>query len=148
MEPDEPNDLDRKVRSHAIAVAAQEEHLPALPAAARHDRSDSRTAHAARRLLAARRPIEQAATVQHQFLHIFPFAEHSGKISRMCSNLIQPCHHFLPCVIHSIDRQKYYESFRGPVASFRLLLVDAMDNSLDNALKYFRDLSRRYRAIN
>jgi len=29
-----------------------------------------------------------------------------------------------------------------------LLLVDAMDNSLDNALKYFRDLSRRYRAIN
>jgi len=79
-------------------------------------------------------PIEQAATVQHQFLHIFPFAEHSGKIGRMCSNLIQPCHHFLPCVIHSIDRQKYYESFRGPVASFRLLLVDAMDNSLDNAL--------------
>ncbi len=46
----------------------------------------------------------------------------------------------------SIDRQKYYESFRGPVASFRLLF--AMDNSLDNALKYFRDLSRRYRAIN
>ena len=93
-------------------------------------------------------PIEQAANVQHQFLHIFPFAEHSGKIARMCSNLIQLRHHYLPCVIHSIDRQNYYESFRGPVASFRLLLVDAMDNSLDNALKYFRDLSRRYRAIN
>jgi len=27
-------------------------------------------------------------------------------------------------------------------------LVDAMDNSLDNALKYFRNLSRRDRAIN
>ena len=93
-------------------------------------------------------PIEQAATVQHQFLHIFPFVEHSGKIGRMCSNLIQLRYHYLPCVIHSIDRQKYYESFRGPVDSFRLLLVDAMDNSLDNALKYFRDLSRRYRAIN
>ena len=93
-------------------------------------------------------PIEQAANVQHQFLHIFPFAEHSGKIARMCSNLIQLRHHYLPCVIHSIDRQNYYQSFRGPVASLRLLLVDAMDNSLDNALKYFRDLSRRYRAIN
>ncbi len=93
-------------------------------------------------------PIEQAATVQHQFLHIFPFAEHSGKIGRMCSNLIQLRHHYLPCVIHSSDRQKYYESFLGPVASFRLLLVDAMDNSLDNALKYFRNLSRRDRAIN
>jgi len=93
-------------------------------------------------------PIEQSSVVQHQFLHIFPFVEHSGKIGRMCSNLIQLRHHYLPCVIHSIDRQKYYESFRGPVDSFRLLLVDAMGNSLDNALKYFRDLSRRYRAIN
>jgi len=93
-------------------------------------------------------PIEQAATVQHQFLHIFPFAEHSGKIGRMCSNLIQLRHHYLPCVIHSLDRQEYYQSFRGPVASLRLLLVKAMDNSLDNALKYFRDLSPRYRAIN
>ena len=92
--------------------------------------------------------IEQAATVQHQFLHIFPFAEHSGKIGRMCSNLIQLRHHYLPCVIHSLNRQEYYQSFRGPVASLRLLLVDAMDNSLDNALKYFRDLSRRYQAIN
>lgn len=93
-------------------------------------------------------PIEQAATAQHQFLHIFPFTEHSGKVGRMCSNLILLRHHYLPCVIHSIDRQKYYESFRGPVSTFRPILVDAMDNSLDNALKYFRDLSRRYRAIN
>jgi len=27
-------------------------------------------------------------------------------------------------------------------------MVEAMENSLDNALKYFRDQSRRYRAIN
>jgi Fic family protein len=93
-------------------------------------------------------PIEQAALVQHQFLHIFPFAEHSGKVGRMCSNLILLRHHYLPCVIHSIDRQKYYEALRGTAASFRLLLVEAMDNSLDNALKFFRDQSRRYRAIN
>jgi Fic family protein len=93
-------------------------------------------------------PIEQASLVQHQFLHIFPFAEHSGKVGRMCSNLILLRHHYLPCVIHSIDRQKYYEALRGTAASFRLLLVDAMDNSLENALKFFRDQSRRYRAIN
>ncbi len=93
-------------------------------------------------------PIKQAATVQHQLVQIFPFTEHSGKIGRMCSNLILLRHNYLPVVIHSIDRQKYYEAFRGTVASFRLLLMDAMENSLDNALKYFRDLSRRYKAIN
>jgi Fic family protein len=93
-------------------------------------------------------PIKQASTVQHQFLQIFPFTEHSGKIGRMCSNLILLRHQYLPCVIHSIDRQKYYESFRAPVAVFRTLLMDAMENSIDNALKYFRDLSRHYKAIN
>ncbi|MHB8873866.1 MAG: Fic family protein, partial [Myxococcaceae bacterium] len=93
-------------------------------------------------------PIKQAATVQYQMLQIFPFADHSGKIGRMCSNLILLRNGYLPCVIHSIDRQKYYESFRTPIGSFRVLLMDAMENSLDNALKYFRDMSRRYKAIN
>ncbi|MGQ0506129.1 MAG: Fic family protein [Myxococcaceae bacterium] len=93
-------------------------------------------------------PIKQAATFQHQFVQIFPFTEHSGKIGRMGSNLILLRHGYLPCVIHSIDRQKYYESFRGPVANFRTLVMDAMENSLDNALKFFRDLSRRFKAIN
>ena len=93
-------------------------------------------------------PIRQAATVQHQFVQIFPFSEHSGKIGRMCTNLILLRHNYLPCVIHSIDRQRYYESFRAPVAVFRQLLMEAMENSLDNALKYFRDLSRTYKAIN
>jgi len=93
-------------------------------------------------------PIEQSSSVQHQFLHIFPFTEHSGKVGRMCSNLVLLRHHYLPCVIHSIDRQRYYEALRGSSVNFRLLMVEAMENSLDNALKYFRDQSRRYRAIN
>jgi Fic family protein len=93
-------------------------------------------------------PIKQAATVQHQFLQIFPFPEHSGKVGRMCTNLILLRHNYLPCIIHSIDRQKYYESFRGTVGNFRTLLMDAMENSIDNALKYFRDQARRYKAIN
>lgn len=93
-------------------------------------------------------PIKQAATVQHRFLQVFPFPEHSGKIGRMCTNLILLRHGYLPCVIHSIDRQKYYEAFRGPVSAFRTLLMDAMENSIDNALKYFHDRARRYKAIN
>jgi len=93
-------------------------------------------------------PLKQAATIQYQFLQIFPFAEHSGKIGRMCSNLILLRHGYLPAIIHSIDRQKYYEGLRAPVAAFRALLTDAVENSLDNALKYFRDLARKYRAIN
>ncbi len=93
-------------------------------------------------------PIKQAAVVQHQLIQIFPFQEHSGKIGRMCSNLILLRHHYLPVVIHSIDRQRYYDAFRGTPTAFRALLMEAMENSLDNALKYFRDFGRKYRAIN
>jgi Fic family protein len=93
-------------------------------------------------------PIKQAAMVQHQFIQIFPFAEHSGKIGRMCSNLILLRNNHFPCVIHSIDRQRYYEAFRSNASNFRLLVMEAMENSLDNALKYFRDLARRYKSIN
>jgi Fic family protein len=92
-------------------------------------------------------PIKQAATIQHQFLQIFPFTEQSGKVGRLLSNLVVMRHGYLPVVIHSIDRQRYYEAFRGPVNNFRGLLMDAMENSLENGLKYFKDLTRRYRAV-
>jgi Fic family protein len=93
-------------------------------------------------------PIKQAATVQHMFLQIFPFSEHSGKVGRMCSNLILLRNGYMPAIIHSIDRQRYYESFRGNASAFRTLLMDAIENSLDNGLKYFKDMARRYKAIN
>ena len=93
-------------------------------------------------------PIKQAATVQHKFLQIFPFTEHSGKVGRMCTNLILLRNGYMPAIIHSIDRQRYYESFRGPVNGFRTLLMDAIENSLDNGVKYFKDLGRRYKTIN
>ncbi len=93
-------------------------------------------------------PILQSARVQHQFIQIFPFAEHSGKVGRMLSNLILLRNQMFPSVIHSIDRQKYYEAFRGTVGSFSHLMMDAMENSLDNALKYFRDDARKYKAVN
>ena len=88
-------------------------------------------------------PIRQAGTIQHRFLQIFPFAETSGKVARMLSNLIFLTHALDPVIIHSIARQRYYESFRGSAGSFRGLLLDAMENSLDNGLKYFREAARR-----
>jgi hypothetical protein len=33
------------------------------------------------------------------------------------------------------------------VGNFRALLMEAMDNSLANGIKYFRDQTRRYRAV-
>ena len=92
-------------------------------------------------------PIKQAASFHHQFMQIFPFTEHSGKVGRTCMNMILMRHEYLPVIIHSIDRQRYYESLRGPVNGFRTLLMDAMENSIDNGVKFFKDTSRKYRAL-
>ena len=63
-------------------------------------------------------PSHQAGgDLQFQFLQVFPFSEHSGKVARMTANLILARHGYLPCIIHSIDRQRYYEAFRGTPAS-------------------------------
>lgn len=93
-------------------------------------------------------PIKQAAVVQHKFMQIFPFTENSGKVGRMLTNLVLLRNGYMPAIIHSIDRQRYYESLRGAEGVFRALLMDAIENSLDNGVKYFKDMSRRYKAIN
>ncbi|HYO74022.1 MAG TPA: Fic family protein [Archangium sp.] len=93
-------------------------------------------------------PIKQAAVVQHKFMQIFPFTENSGKVGRMLTNLVLLRSGYMPAIIHSIDRQRYYESLRGAEGVFRALLMDAIENSLDNGVKYFKDMSRRYKAIN
>lgn len=90
-------------------------------------------------------PILQAGRVQHQFIQIFPFTETSGKIGRMLTNFILMRNGFLPCVIVKVDRSKYYESFRSSFTAFSNLMMDSMENSLDNGLKYFKDLARFYR---
>jgi Fic family protein len=93
-------------------------------------------------------PIKQAAVAQHRFMQIFPFTENSGKVGRMLTNLVLLRNGYMPAIIHSIDRQRYYESLRGAEGVFRALLMDAIENSLDNGVKYFKDMSRRYKAIN
>lgn len=90
-------------------------------------------------------PLLQSCRFQYQFMQVFPFTEHSGKVGRLLANFILLRNGFFPIVVVDKDRQKYHEAFKGSLSSFTNLLLDAMDNSLDNGIKYFRDLSRVYR---
>jgi Fic family protein len=92
-------------------------------------------------------PIQQASYMQHKFIQVFPFAEHSGKVGRMLTNMLLLRNGLLPVVIHAIDRQRYYEAFRGTEPAFRLLLMDALQNSVDNGLKFFLESARKYKAV-
>jgi Fic family protein len=90
-------------------------------------------------------PIMQATRVQYQFMQVFPFTDHSGKVGRMLANYVLLRNHLFPLLIIDKDRQRYHEAFKSSQVSFSNFMMDCMENSLDNGLKYFRDLSRSFR---
>lgn len=93
-------------------------------------------------------PIRQAASVHHTFMELFPMADHSGKVARLLMNLILVREGYLPVVIHSIDRQRYYEALRLPHQKFREFIMGEMVNGLDNAWRFFYPPEERREASN
>lgn len=82
-------------------------------------------------------PLEFAANMHHRFMRVFPFSDHSGFIGRLLANFILIRAGYVPVVIHAADRQRYYEALRGSERDFRVFSIEAMENSLDNALRFF-----------
>ena len=82
-------------------------------------------------------PFKQATHSHHRFMEIFPFSDLSGKIGRMMMNLLLVRAGYMPLVIHSMDRQTYYDALRLNATQFGNVLMESMDNALDNAFKHF-----------
>ncbi len=90
-------------------------------------------------------PINQAAIVHWYFMQAFPFSLNNGRTGRLLSNLILFRQGFLlPAVILSVDRQRYYESLKLPIANLRHILLEAIENSLENALLFFENKTPVY----
>ncbi len=88
-------------------------------------------------------PIKQAAVVHYGFMQIFPYTENSGRVARLLMNLVLLRYRYLPAIIHAIDRQRYYETLRQPNTALRTLVLEAEENALENAFKYFDQLRVR-----
>jgi Fic family protein len=93
------------------------------------DSTDFKNAHA----------IQRAARIHHAFMQVFPYTDNSGRIGRLFANMILFQAGYLPVIIHATDRQRYYESLRQPEAALRELTMDAIENGLDHAEKYFSE---------
>jgi Fic family protein len=84
-------------------------------------------------------PVKQSAVLHYGVMQVFPFTDNSGKVARLLMNLILLRARYLPAIIHAIDRQRYYETLRQPNLALRALVIEAEENSLDNAFKFFED---------
>ncbi len=84
-------------------------------------------------------PVQRASKLQHEFMRIYPFTDGSGKIARLLANLVLIHEGYQPCIIHMIDRQRYYESLKLAESTLRELMMESMDNALASGEKFVRE---------
>jgi Fic family protein len=78
----------------------------------------------------SRTPVRLAARAHYDILRIFPFATDSGKVARLMMNLLLLRSGYPPAIIHSTERQRYYEALKGSSATMYAIVQDAIENSL------------------
>ena len=78
-----------------------------------------------------------AAKAHFQLLHIYPFPKHSGKLARLVMNLILLTGEYPPAVIHSTERQRYYDSLKTSDNALASIVRDALVSSIESGIRFF-----------
>lgn len=90
-------------------------------------------------------PIERAARAHYQFMAIYPWSKNSGKTARLFMNLLLLRDGYPPAVIHSIERQRYYDVLRAETAGLVPLVFESLDNAVETAIRFFDELKEARR---
>jgi Fic family protein len=77
-----------------------------------------------------RTPVRLAARAHYDLLRVFPFPTDSGKVARLFMNLLLLRNGYPPAIVHSTERQRYYEALKGSSATMTVIVQDAIENSL------------------
>ena len=86
--------------------------------------------------------IEKVTTLHARFMSIFPWAKESGRTARIVSNLLLQEGGYPLAVIHSIDRQRYYESLKGEPSLLLSLYLEAVQNTAENELRLYEEAEK------
>jgi Fic family protein len=86
-------------------------------------------------------PVRRATKAHYKVLSIYPWTKNSGKVARLLMNFILRRHGPLPAVVHSIERQRYYEALRFDNEMLLNLILESMDNSIETTSRFFTELS-------
>jgi len=75
-------------------------------------------------------PIRVASRAHYELLRVFPFQTDSGKVARLFMNLLLLRTGHPPAIVHSTERQRYYESLRGSLPSLIQMVTESILNAL------------------
>ena len=82
-------------------------------------------------------PVERAARAHFRLMSIYPWTKNSGRVARLLSNLMLERDNYAPAIVHSIDRQRYYEVLRAEHAGLVPLYLEAVATSIETAGKFY-----------
>ena len=77
-----------------------------------------------------RNAVRIAARAHYDLLRVFPFATDSGTVARLMMNLLiirAGVHH---AIIHSTERQLYYDALKGASTAMSQIVVESIENNL------------------
>jgi len=81
-------------------------------------------------------PVRLASKAHYEFLQIHPFPRHSGKVARLLMNLLLLRHGYPPAIIHSTERQRYYEALKTSDDRTSQLVTEALTTSVESTIRY------------
>lgn len=82
-----------------------------------------------------RGPVRIAARAHYDLLRVFPFATDSGKVARLFMNLLLLRNGYPPAIVHSTERQRYYEALKGSSPTMTQIVQEAIENNLGSVEK-------------
>ncbi len=85
-------------------------------------------------------PVVAGTRLQLKLLRAYPWTKNTGKVARLLTNYVLLRAEYLPAIIHSIDRQRYYEVLRHDNDGLLGLVVESLENGIDTTTKFFDEL--------
>jgi Fic family protein len=82
-------------------------------------------------------PVERAARAHYRLMSIYPWTKNSGRVARLLTNLMLERDGYPPAVVHSIDRQRYYEVLRAEHAGLVPLYLECVATTIETAQKFY-----------
>ena len=82
-----------------------------------------------------RNAVRVAARAHYDLLRVFPFTHDSGKVARLLMNLLLLRSGYPPAIIHSTERQRYYDALKGASAAMNQIVQEAIENNLASVEK-------------
>lgn len=93
----------------------------------------------------ARGPLRIAARAHYDLLRVFPFTSDSGKVARLLLNLLLLRAGYPPSIVHSTERQRYYEALKGSSTAMSQIILEAVENNLASVEKLLDNYEARRR---